>query len=52
MEPDFSEKSFRLLEILSQDKELSQRELAQRADLSLGMVNLILKRLVRTYLNL
>jgi predicted transcriptional regulator len=44
----FSEKFYRVLESLSQGEELSQRELAQKTGLSLGMVNLILKRLVKT----
>ena len=44
----FSEKSFRVLETLSQEDGLSQRHVAMKTGLSLGMVNLILRRLIKT----
>ncbi len=46
----FTEKFFKVLNILSQEqeKDLSQRDLARQTGLSLGMVNLVLKRLVKT----
>ena len=37
-----------VLDIISQDPTLSQREMAERAGISVGLVNLIVKRLVRT----
>jgi DNA-binding MarR family transcriptional regulator len=48
LDSEVSEKSFQVLEIIAQKKEASQRELAEAAGVSLGMVNLILKRLVQT----
>lgn len=48
MDSAVSEKSFQVLEIIAQKKEVSQRELAEATGVSLGMVNLILKRLVQT----
>ncbi|HRY29845.1 MAG TPA: winged helix-turn-helix transcriptional regulator [Elusimicrobiota bacterium] len=46
--PDINEKTYQVLELISRDKELSQRDLATRSGLSLGMVNLLLKRLIQT----
>lgn len=46
--PDISENSFRVLHILSRNNAASQRDLANQSGLSLGMVNLILKRLTKT----
>ncbi len=45
---ELNENVYGVLDILAQGKELSQRELARQSGLSLGMVNLILKRLVKT----
>lgn len=45
---ELNESVYGVLEILAQGKDLSQRELARQSGLSLGMVNLILKRLVKT----
>lgn len=42
------DKEFRLLDVLSRDGGLSQRQVAKETGLSLGMVNLILGRLVKT----
>jgi len=42
------DKEHRLLDVLSRDGGLSQRQVAKETGLSLGMVNLILGRLVRT----
>ncbi len=42
------DKEHRLLDILARDANLSQRQVAKATGLSLGMVNLILGRLVRT----
>jgi DNA-binding MarR family transcriptional regulator len=47
-ETSITDKSYRVLEILAAGRELSQREVAQQSGLSLGMVNLILKRLITT----
>lgn len=48
MSDEHHEKSYRVLEILSESREISQRELARRSGLSLGMVNLIINRLAKT----
>ena len=48
MNDAFPEKSHRVMDVLAQSPEMSQREVAHRSGLSLGMVNLIVKRLVRT----
>jgi DNA-binding MarR family transcriptional regulator len=45
---ELNEKTYRILDVLSHGQELSQREVAAQAGLSLGMVNLILKRLLQT----
>jgi DNA-binding Lrp family transcriptional regulator len=42
------DKEHRLLDALSRDAGLSQRQVAKETGLSLGMVNLILRRLVKT----
>src|SRR5512139_716793 len=42
------DREHRLLDALSRDSGLSQRQVARETGLSLGMVNLILQRLVRT----
>ena len=42
------DKEHRLLDVLSRDAGLSQRQVAKETGLSLGMVNLILGRLVKT----
>lgn len=42
------DKEYRLLDVLSRDGGLSQRQVAKETGLSLGMVNLILGRLVKT----
>ena len=42
------DKEHRLLDVLSRDAGLSQRQVAKETGLSLGMVNLILARLVKT----
>jgi DNA-binding MarR family transcriptional regulator len=39
---------YRLLEILSREQYASQRQVARKAGLSLGMVNLVLRRLAKT----
>jgi DNA-binding MarR family transcriptional regulator len=41
-------KTVRVLDVLAQHPNLSQRELAQRAGISLGLANLIIKRLNQT----
>jgi DNA-binding MarR family transcriptional regulator len=43
-----SDNDYRLLEILSREQNASQRQVARKAGLSLGMVNLILRRLTKT----
>ncbi len=47
-ESSLNDKTYRVMEVLSHGRELSQREVAAQAGLSLGMVNLILKRLLQT----
>lgn len=42
------DKEHRLLDVLSRDAGLSQRQVAKETGLSLGMVNLVLARLVKT----
>lgn len=42
------DKTLRVLDILAEHPSLSQREIAQHAGISLGLVNLIIKRLVCT----
>lgn len=42
------DREYRLLDVLSRDAGLSQRQVAKETGLSLGMVNLILGRLVKT----
>ena len=42
------EKVFRVLELISQSPRVSQRELANGTGLSLGLINLTLKRLIKT----
>ena len=42
------DKEHRLLDVLSRDASLSQRQVAKETGLSLGMVNLVLARLVKT----
>ena len=42
------DKEYRLLDVLARDGGLSQRQVAKETGLSLGMVNLILGRLVKT----
>ena len=42
------DKEHRLLDVLARDGGLSQRQVAKETGLSLGMVNLILRRLVKT----
>jgi len=42
------EKIYRILELVSDSPHISQRELAQSAGFSLGLVNLAIKRLIRT----
>jgi len=42
------DKETRLLDVLSRNEGLSQRQVAKETGLSLGMVNLILRRLVKT----
>ncbi len=42
------DKEHRLLDVLSRDGGLSQRQVAKETGLSLGMVNLVLRRLVKT----
>jgi len=42
------DREHRLLDVLSRDSGMSQRQVARETGLSLGMVNLILQRLVRT----
>lgn len=43
-----TDSSFKVLDVIAQGRELSQRELATQSGLSLGMVNLIISRLIRT----
>jgi len=43
-----SHKDLKVLDILSESPGLSQREVAQKAKISLGMANIILKRLAKT----
>ncbi len=40
------EREFRIIEEISQDKDLTQRKMSHKSGLSLGMTNIILKRLV------
>jgi len=40
------ERELRIIEEISQDKNLTQRKISHRLRLSLGMTNIILKRLV------
>jgi hypothetical protein len=42
------DRSFRLLELLGENSDISQRHVAKRAGISLGLTNLILKRLITT----
>ncbi|MCB4755562.1 MAG: winged helix-turn-helix transcriptional regulator [Elusimicrobia bacterium] len=42
------DKSHRVLNLLARDPHLSQRELASNTGLSLGLINLIIKRLIKT----
>ena len=42
------DKSFRLLHLLGENSVISQRYVAKRAGISLGLTNLILKRLIKT----
>ena len=44
--PIIGERELRIIEEVSRDKNLTQRKISHRLDLSLGMTNLILKRLV------
>ena len=44
--PGISDRELRIIEEISRDRNLTQRKISRRADLSLGMTNLILKRLV------
>jgi len=41
------EREYKFLEILSAEKEISQRKLAKTLGISLGMTNLILKNLIK-----
>jgi len=41
-----SEREFKIIEEISRDKDLTQRKISQHSGLSLGMTNLILKRLI------
>ena len=43
-----TDKTYRVRELLGENGDLSQRELAHRSGFSLGMVNLLLRRLVKT----
>ncbi len=43
-----STKSLEVLKLLAETSDLSQRDIALRSGASLGMVNLVLRRLVRT----
>src|SRR5438132_218472 len=44
--PELSEKEFEIINILGDDFRLNQRKISQHVNLSLGMTNLLLKRLV------
>ena len=48
MEPVKDEKQIRILNLLSERPDLSQRAIASKSGLSLGLVNLTLKRLIQT----
>ncbi len=47
-EKQLSQKEFELLESLARNPALSQRKLAKSAGLSLGLINLIIKRFIQT----
>ena len=44
--PGISDRELRIIEEISRDRDLTQRKISYRLGLSLGMTNLILKRLV------
>ena len=44
--PGISDRELRIIEEISRDRNLTQRKISRRVDISLGMTNLILKRLV------
>jgi len=47
-EQSVDEKNYRVLEVLSTYPSLSQRHIAEKTQLSLGLVNIIIKRMVKT----